>query len=340
MVRPSELGERELAAWRAIQQSSPSLQRGFLSPGFALACERAGIAAFVGVLHDSGAIKGFFPFQFRDVLHQRLGLADRIGGHFSDASGLVAAQDLRIDPAALLRLCRISLIHMDCLMQGQEELGLTGYHWEPSYVAEITGGPAGYFDGLRARNADFIRDTERRLRRTNKNYGEVRATNTDEVAPEVVSRVVEGKREQYRRTGVGDVFGEPFGLRLLDALRASADPDCRLHHSAFEAGGRLLAEHLGLRYQGALSWWFPIYDPNAQDVSPGRLLLWEMIRAADATAMSLIDFGEGEAQYKRQFSTGTVQMGRAMWSAGTVRAFAARSYQSLKWRLRKQPAKV
>ena len=48
------------------------------------------------------------------------------------------------------------------------------------------------------------------------------------------------------------------------------------------AGGRVLARHFGLLHAGVLSYWFPVYDPEASKVSPGRLLLWHTLRAADA----------------------------------------------------------
>jgi CelD/BcsL family acetyltransferase involved in cellulose biosynthesis len=50
----------------------------------------------------------------------------------------------------------------------------------------------------------------------------------------------------------------------------------------------------------------------------------------------LIDYGAGEAQYKRQFSTGTLRMGRAIWSAANVRSLLAHAWQSVEWRLRAQ----
>jgi CelD/BcsL family acetyltransferase involved in cellulose biosynthesis len=50
----------------------------------------------------------------------------------------------------------------------------------------------------------------------------------------------------------------------------------------------------------------------------------------------LIDYGAGEAQYKRQFSTGTLRMGRAVWSAANARSLLARAWQSVEWRLRTQ----
>lgn len=99
------------------------------------------------------------------------------------------------------------------------------------------------------------------------------------------------------------------------------------------AGERLLASHLGLFHNGVLNYWFPVYDFEARRVSPGRLLMWHTLQQADAIGLRFIDRGAGDSEAKRDFSSGTVQFGRAAWSADTWRARAARLWQSADWRL-------
>ena len=150
---------------------------------------------------------------------------------------------------------------------------------------------------------------------------------------EALAHVVAMKREQYRRTQVGDAFEAPGNLRLIETLKDSSTPECKLVLAALVAGDQILAQHLGLQHNGVLSWWFPAYDASAQGVSPGRLLLWHMIRRAVESGVKLIDYGMGDAQYKRQFSTGTLRMGRAVWSGANTGSLLARAWQSLEWRL-------
>src|SRR5690348_5018484 len=119
VMRPSALGAVEIAAWRRMQVQSPSLQRAFLAPSFALACERASGRAYVAVLHEAGVIRGFLPFQFRSFCHQRLRLAERIGGGLSDAAGVIAADDFRITSTALMRAAGLASLFISHLMEGQ-----------------------------------------------------------------------------------------------------------------------------------------------------------------------------------------------------------------------------
>lgn len=333
VMRPSALGAPEVAIWQEMLAASPYLQRAFFTPAFALACERATGLAYVAVVKEGSAIRGFLPFQFRTAWHRRIRLAQRIGGGLSDNAGLVAWPDFRIAATRLLRLCDLASLNLNHIMEGQDRFGLDVNWSDIGYVTDLAGGPDAYFTDLLTRNRDFVRDTERRQRKFATLYGPVVIRETDSVTESALASVVAMKRQHYRRTVVADAFAAPANLRLIETLRQSPVPECGLVLATLEAGNRMLAQHLGLRHHGVLSWWFPVYDVSAQGVSPGRLLLWQIIRNATASGVGLIDYGAGEAQYKRQFSTATVRMGRAVWSAANARSLLAQAWQSMEWRL-------
>jgi CelD/BcsL family acetyltransferase involved in cellulose biosynthesis len=339
-MRPSALGPSEILAWHQMLAESPSLQRAFLTPDFSLACERSMGRAYVAVLHVGGNICGFLPFQFKSAWHQAVRLAERIGGNMSDNAGVISRPDFRTDSASLLRAAGLGSLHINHLMAGQEQLGLDIDWSQTGYVTELKAGPDAYFADLAARNRDFIRDTQRRVRKAEKIYGSLSLRSCDRIPGTLLAATIEAKRLQYRRTKVADPFELPMPLRLVQALNDAPSPECRLVLTELEADGRALAQHLGLQHNGILSWWFPVYDPEAQGVSPGRLLLWYMIQHAAEDGIRLIDYGEGEAQYKRQFSTGSIRLGSAMWSAENARALFARAWQSIEWRLRDRPLRV
>jgi len=332
VVRPSELGPTERELWLRLQSRSPALQRAFLTPTFAIACERAYERAFVAVLHDRGAIRGFFPFQFRTAWHQRLRLAERIGGDMSDAAGVIAL-DTQISAPLLLRLAGVSSLHMTHLVAGQGQLGLRADWSRLGYITELREGPDAYFDALFSRDRILVRDTERRRRKAESSLGALRFARLDRIPRDMIRELIEQKRQQYHRTAMPDVFATHANIRLIEVMNDMPAPDCRLVMSRLEAGGRILAQHIGPQYHDVLSHWFPVYDPQARNLSPGRLLLWEMIRDSAEAGICLIDFGEGDTLYKREFATGSTLYGRADWSLGDARAVVARVYQGLAWRL-------
>ncbi len=51
----------------------------------------------MAVVHEGSNIQAFLPFQFHSAWHQRLRLAERIGGNLSDAAGVIGWPDLWID---------------------------------------------------------------------------------------------------------------------------------------------------------------------------------------------------------------------------------------------------
>ncbi len=340
VMPPSSLGASEIDVWHQMLAGAPSLQRATLTPEFAIACERATGLAYVAVLHEQGNIRGFLPFEFTSLWHKRIRLANRIGGNLSDAAGIVAGADFSIDSTAIMRLAGLALLHMQRLMPGQERFGSDGEWSHRSYCTDITEGPDAYFINLLARNRDLVRDTERRMRKAEKNYGALSLQTIDHIPADALADLVETKGQQYRRTEVPNPFDRPATIRVIEALNDAPDVRCKVVLARLRAGGRTVAQHLGLQYNDVLSWWFPVYDPELPGLSPGRLLLWLIIQHSADDGIRLIDYGEGEAQYKRQFSTESIQLGQAIWNAGPVLSMPTRVWQSLEWRLTHWPRRA
>jgi CelD/BcsL family acetyltransferase involved in cellulose biosynthesis len=333
IMRPSELGPHETDTWRRMLADSPSLHRAFFTPTFALACEQAHGRAYVALLRDRLGIHAFLPFQFKNVWYQRIKLAERIGGNMSDATGLITWPDSQIKIATVMRLARLGSMFVSHLVAGQERFGVDVDFSQVGYLTNLQDGADAYFAGLLERDRLLVRDTERRLRKAEKTYGTLRYTTTDRISSTLITGLIREKREQYRLTQVPDVFVGQENLRLIGTLNEARSDDCRLVMHRLEAGGRILAQHLGLQYHDVLSHWFPVYDREARSVSPGRLLIWHMIQQAAEDGIRLIDFGQGDALYKRELATGSARYGRADWSSSAIWSrTVARAWQSMEWR--------
>jgi CelD/BcsL family acetyltransferase involved in cellulose biosynthesis len=334
ILRPSGLGTSELVAWSQMLAATPDLQRAFFTPDFSRACELAHARAFVAVLHERGVIRAFMPFQFRSAWHQRIGVAERIGGELCDNAGLVAQPGFTIDPASLLQCCGLGVLFLTHLMEGQDKFGLVADQWEIGHRIDLCAGSSSYFAALKAKNRSFVQDTERRMRRAAQEYGPLTFASAARPERRAVMELVADKRQQYRRTGATDVFADPVHLRLIEALSDAASVDCMPMLATLSAHGRVLARHLGLLHAGVLNYWFPVYDAETRRISPGRLLLWHTLKSAETLAIRLVDRGNGDSEAKRNFSTGTVRFGRANFVANTARGAVARLYQAAEWRLR------
>jgi CelD/BcsL family acetyltransferase involved in cellulose biosynthesis len=334
VMRPSTLGSGEIALWQEMMNARRSLQRAFFSPSFAMACERATGRAYVSVLYDAGGIKAFLPFQYATAWHQRLRLAERIGGGISDAAGLIARVGFKADGAAVMRASGLASMFVTHLVEEQSQFGLDATWCDTGFVTDVGADTDSYFASVGERSRDFVRDTERRLRRAERDFGRLEVVRFDPVPGALIDGIIAQKRAQYQRTEVVDPFSRGDSMRVISAMNESAEADCRLILTRLEANGRVLAQHLGPQCQDVLNYWFPVYDPEVRNISPGRLLLWQTIRRAPQDGIKLIDRGVGDAPYKREFATGTTRYGRGNWHAGTVRSMAARSWLSMEWRVR------
>jgi CelD/BcsL family acetyltransferase involved in cellulose biosynthesis len=336
IVRPSELGPDEIDTWRRMLAHSPSLRRAFFTPTFALACERAHGRAYIALLRDRSGIHAFLPFQFKNVWHQRIKLAEQIGGNMSDATGLITWPDLQIALSTAIRFARLGSMFVSHLVVGQERFGGNVDWSQVGYLTNLQDGAAAYFASLLERDRLLVRDTERRLRKAEKTYGTLRYMTIDSITSSMIAGLISEKRDQYRLTQVPDVFVRQENLRLIAALNEARSDDCRLVMHRLEAGGRTLSQHLGLQHRDVLSHWFPVYDRDARSVSPGRLLIWHTIQQAAEDGIRLIDFGQGDALYKRELATGSTRYGRANWSSSAIWSrTVARTWQSLMWRFTK-----
>ncbi|MET0238122.1 MAG: GNAT family N-acetyltransferase [Kibdelosporangium sp.] len=124
------------------------------------------------------------------------------------------------------------------------------------------------------------------------------------------------KREQYASTGARDHFADPAERELLYRL---LDSGLGLL-STVHAGPHLLAAHFGIRSGDVLHWWFPVFDRKFGPLSPGWILLREVVRAAPELGITRIDLGRGEDDYKRRAMTGqsTVCIGAVTSGARTT----------------------
>jgi CelD/BcsL family acetyltransferase involved in cellulose biosynthesis len=339
IVRPSELDAPTIEAWHAMMKETSFLQRGFLSPEFALACERAHSLARVVVFRKKQMPVAFIPFQFANRWRKITGAGEQIGGHLSDHAGLIASPGFCIEPQLLMAAARLKALFVNNLHESQATFGLTGQSSRIGHIMDLRDGGARYFQEMSRTRGHFLRDTKRRLRDAQEKFGALEFV--FETAPTLadVRDLIDAKRDQYARTGAGDVFGDSVASTIVESMFERSSVHCRPVISILWAGDHLLARHLGLMSHGVWSGWFPVYDPAAKEFSPGRLLLWHMINEGAEHGITFIDRGEGNSRAKRDFSNGTQRFGKAYWCRGGVTALPARAQFSFQWRMQENKQK-
>lgn len=186
-------------------------------------------------------------------------------------------------------------------------------HEVTSATPEPLGGgrvPAPYVDWTRfkewsafeahvaSRRPSLRADSRRKRRRLEERHGPLQFR-WDDDRPGVFETALAWKSEQYVRSHVPDSFAVPENVAMFRELRKSG----LVMLSSLSAGDRVLAVHLGALWRGRLSYWVPAYDREELLLSPGRLLLDDLLRESHARGHAEFDFLLGDEAYKYHYAT-------------------------------------
>ncbi|MBB2909116.1 CelD/BcsL family acetyltransferase involved in cellulose biosynthesis [Streptosporangium becharense] len=292
-----ELGERELSAWHGLRAANPLLDSPYFHPGFSAAVHASGCRVLVAVGRDaSGEVRSLFPH------HRERSVIRPVGWPGADFQGPITAPGSAFDPVILLT-GGVRALAFDHLVDG-----LPGFQpWiesrRVSPFADVSGGLDGYLGRASRSGRDNMGQARRRAARAERTYGPVRFA-ADTVDAGCLDRLVALKRAQYAATGARDYFTEPGRRELLARLLHTRGRSFAGVLSTLHVGPHLVAAHFGIRSGGVLHWWFPVYDPAFSHLSPGWMLLRELVAASPALGVTRLDFGRGADEYKRRAKTG------------------------------------
>jgi CelD/BcsL family acetyltransferase involved in cellulose biosynthesis len=312
------LGRDDWARWQAIVDQTPALASPYFTAEFCRAVARWSPDLEVATLREGAAVVGYFPFH-----RGRFGGGRPLAKWLSDCQGVVCGAGVRVDPRALMRACGLAAFEFDHLLAAQSAFAPFAHRADESPILDLAAGFDAYAAAVAPASAVLGRLTGTR-RRLERDLGPVtfELQSTDEAALDALFRL---KSEQYRRTGRRDVVGDPWARAVLTEIFRARGPSFAGVLSVLRAGTRAIALHLGMRSAKVLHYWFPAYDREYAQYSPGLMLLGELSRAAAAQGITSIDLGKGDAAYKRRFATGSVRLleGRierlsplALWRAG------------------------
>ncbi|MCF6469359.1 GNAT family N-acetyltransferase [Nonomuraea sp. MG754425] len=305
-----ELTAADLDAWEAVRAGNPALDSPYFHPGFSAAVHASGREVRVA------AGEGVF------VPHHRDGrLLRPVGWPGADFQGPILAAGAAFRPLELLG-GGAGGYAFDHLVEQAPGFDRWVVSRRPSPFLDVAGGLAGYLGRASKSGKDNMGQARRRAAKAEREHGTLRFE-ADSADAGALARVIELKRAQYAATGAKDYFAEPDRIRLLESLLKTRDPAFGGVLSTLRAGPHLLAAHFGLRSGGVLHWWFPVYDPAYARLSPGWILLRELVCAAPALGVTRIDLGRGEDEYKRRAKTGESVVCQGLVTRNPLRLAAA-----------------
>lgn len=295
VARPSELGRAELDQWLALQAAAPELQSPFLTPGWALAVERArGGGVKVVMAREAGRL--------RAVLAACVGrgTAWAIGAPLCDMQGLVAEPGFDADPRALVRALGVRRYDFSHMASSCQPFAPFIRGEQPSFVVDLSQGFAGWAEEKKAGGSGLGKDLAKRRRKLEREVGPTRFTALSQDRDDL-AQLIDWKRRKFAETRQTDLFEAAWPSALIEQLIAGELEGVRAGLFTLHAGERLLAAHLHLISDTIVHGWLIAHDETAEACSPGRLLFEDLLRWMDGRYREL-DFGPVDYGFKARFA--------------------------------------
>jgi CelD/BcsL family acetyltransferase involved in cellulose biosynthesis len=318
LVSFDALTGEEIDAWHALRAGNPALDSPYFHPGFAAAVHASGRPVSVVVVRGgAGAVSALLPG------HREGRRLRPVGWPGADLQGPVLAPDTKLYPADLL-VDGVREFEFDHLLPQGPGFDPWIIANQPSPYLDTTGGLDGYLARASRTGKDNMGQARRRAAKAERTYGSVRFA-ADVVDNAMLARVIELKRAQYAATGSRDYFRQPDRIGLMHRLLHTRDPAFAGILSTLHVGDHLVAAHFGIRSDHVLHWWFPVYDPGYAQLSPGWILLRELVAATPGLGVSRIDLGRGDDEYKRRAKTGEILVSQGILTRSSTRRMLRRA---------------
>jgi CelD/BcsL family acetyltransferase involved in cellulose biosynthesis len=313
LVSFDALSAAEVAAWRSIRASSSTWDSPYFAPEY-VAAVHAGRPVDVLVGTSSGEVCLLMP------LHKTGSTARPAGSPGADFQGPLLKPGTRFSPQAMLAAAGVRAFTFDHLLDSYPDFEPWVEERRPSPFMDVSADLAGYLSRASKSGKDKMTEARRLTNKAGRDLGPVEfVASSDD--PEMLDRVVSLKRSQYSSTGAKDHFADPVQRELLHRLLGSGIGVLSTVH----AGPHLLAAHFGIQSGSVLHWWFPVFDRKFGPLSPGWILLREVVQVASQLGISRIDLGRGEDDYKRRAMTGSSTVCLGAVTAGGLRGVARKA---------------
>ncbi len=292
IIRPSEIDVGLAAAWSSLRAGNDIYRSPFFSVCFAQAVAEVREDARIAVFENGNETLGVLPFQ---SLSKRIIVP--LGGAYNDLHGLMGNLGGANEFVELLPQLGFDAFRFHAMVENPSATTANcNYGTTKAFLADLGAHPEGYVKFLETTRQTIFKQ-RKKSRKIAKDLGPLRLE-FDCRDPQVLDRVIEMKRAQYQRTYIFDLLSVPWARRMLHALLEKHDRPCRGILSVLYAGDTLVAGHYGMIEGSMMHYWFPVYDHEHHQNSPGTALFLAIAEEATRAGITKIDFGYGEQPYK------------------------------------------
>jgi CelD/BcsL family acetyltransferase involved in cellulose biosynthesis len=291
VVQPCELGRSELDAWLTLQAQRSDLHSPFLSPGWALAVERAqGPGVKVVLISEQGRLRGVFAARVARWT------AWPVGAPLCDLQAVVAEPGLSVDPVSIVRALGVRRFDFTQLLATDPVFAPFIKGVQQSYVIDLPDGHEAWMEARKAKGSGLFKDLGKKRRRLERAMGPLRFTALSRDLADL-RQLMDWKSQKFVRTRQTDLFAAGWPRALLEDLVQGAGEGIDGGLFTLHAGERLIAAHMTLLGSDVINGWINAHDDGAEEGSPGLLLFEDLIRWMDGRYREL-DVGAVDYGYK------------------------------------------
>ena len=288
-VRPQCLTFADEALWKGFVAARPDLSGPYFDVRYVKAVGPNVPQSGVVRIWQGDKVVGFFPYQVRS------GSLQPMGAPLTDYHGIIGAADLSVDFDALLKVTGARRLDFQGWVGAMSDKAATTHLTRR--VADTSDGFDAWWHAQDQDHHKFFKNIGRCQRNVEKDFGGFEFS-WERVTPAVLGWVVDLKRDQYRQTGMHDVFGCGWTRTLLNDLASYDSCDFGLRAGVFRRDGKIVAAEISLVDRHEVHLWFPAYDPEYYRYSVGILLTIAIIKHGAGKGVKRFDFGTGGEDYK------------------------------------------
>lgn len=292
---PRQIESEMIQVWNRLRASNPSLSSPFFHFDFIRAAEKIGRKVSVAVIRQKDEIVGFLPYEKK---HGHI--ARPVACQMNDAHGIIGREFSSREILAILNACEIK--SFDFHSWFGSEKGIKSFAFAE---VQCTAAKLSYQNDEQSLRSQLqkksytIRQQIRKTRKLVRDHGPISYQNHC-CDPEILETLFRWKSQQYHQQNTFDLLSLDWTKDLLRTLFGN-NPSSGLKGilSVLRCDGKPVAIHFGLQEGSILHYWFPVFNQDFRQQSPGTELFLQVADFLEAnTDIKTIDMGYGNQPYK------------------------------------------
>lgn len=325
LLKPEELSENDWQTWSDWVRANPCYSSPYFQPEFTQAVSTVCQDVRIVLFEEQEQVAGFLPIQ---ISPQKV--AYPVGNILSDYHAIISPQEVPFSGHSFLQQTGLKAFYFDHLLTIHKNIEPFQWGEEKSPYMDLSEGYEAYETERKKTGSSKFKGALRKERKMTREVGELRIVpNSTDLKQ--MERLLELKTEQYHRTQRPDVTGMPWVRDLLKEIWTHQSPNFSGMLTVLYANDQAVAFSFGMQSGRELHVWFPAYEPEFHNYSPGLILLLQQARSREMN-LSRIDLGKGSERYKESFKSNDIPLWEgAIDSRNLQRWWNQKIYQTRQW---------